>query len=173
MLRLLPCTKLPSFTKPPSRIRVPGSTCFAATSLGELKKTMESRNALSISATATASMASPPPISVRRRCLRVIAVGSTAFCASALEPKSFNEVIDLLDRIGMTCERMPRIGGGVFRLVAITQHAIGTNQTQPAVDVAAVNVQPIGKPLHHAPDHLAALRITHIVCSRDVAGARA
>ena len=40
-LRLLPRTSLPSLTRPPSRMRVPGSTCFSTTSLGELKNTIE------------------------------------------------------------------------------------------------------------------------------------
>ena len=61
---------------PPSRMRVPGAICFSATSLGELKNTIESRNALSISATAIASTAEtaadqnkPSPLARHRHCL--------------------------------------------------------------------------------------------------------
>src|ERR1700761_4600926 len=53
-------------------MRAPGAICLSATSLGELKNTIESRNALSISATATARTPSEQPIRTRRRCLRVI-----------------------------------------------------------------------------------------------------
>ena len=71
--RLLPRTTVPFLTSPPSLMRVPAGTCFSTTSLGELKKTIESRSALSISETANATTAIPLPIKTRRRCLRVIA----------------------------------------------------------------------------------------------------
>ena len=98
-------------TRPPSRMRVPGATCFSTTSLGELKNTMESRNALSISATATASTPSPPPIRTRRRCLRVIVVRlRRIMLSSAFETQIFDEIVDALDLVGTIRQRAPGVG---------------------------------------------------------------
>src|SRR5882757_8650785 len=66
-------TTLPSLTRPPSRMREPAGIFFSTTSVGELKKTIESFSAPSTSATATASTPSDEPINARRRCLRVMA----------------------------------------------------------------------------------------------------
>jgi hypothetical protein len=54
-------------------MRVPGAICFSATSLGELKNTMEELKALSTNAAAVASTPRLAPIMISRRCLRVIA----------------------------------------------------------------------------------------------------
>src|SRR5512132_2548769 len=61
--RLSPRSTLPGFTNPPILIRAPGTTRFSATSVGELKNTMESRNAPSTSAAAIASTPRLVPIS--------------------------------------------------------------------------------------------------------------
>jgi hypothetical protein len=81
-------------------MRVPAGTCFSTTSLGELKKTIESRNALSISATATANTTIPLPIKTRRRCLRVIVAPFLSF-----EPETLDEIIDTLDLVGLIGQR--------------------------------------------------------------------
>src|SRR5262245_54398224 len=73
---------LPGFTSPPIRMRVPGAICFSARSVGELKKTIESRRAPSTNATAMASTPRLAPIRINRRCLRVIS--SRAFEPQAL-----------------------------------------------------------------------------------------
>ena len=49
--------RVPSLTSPPSRMRVPGSSCFSTTSVGELKNTMESLSVVSTSAAASAEHA--------------------------------------------------------------------------------------------------------------------
>ena len=54
------------------RIRVPGDSDFSATSVGELKKTIESRSAPSTRAVAAARTLTLTPIKINRRCLRVI-----------------------------------------------------------------------------------------------------
>src|ERR1700733_14889900 len=165
---------LPSFTRPPRRMRVPGPTCFSAMSLGELKNTMASRNALSISATATASTPSPAPIRTRRRCLRVIYIRSRCMMLpSAFQPETFDELIDPLDVVRMIRQRVPRVGGGILGLVAVAEYRIGAHQAQPAFDVAALGVQAIGQAGDHAADHLAALLVAHVRRGRDVRVTRA
>src|SRR5580658_9778781 len=160
---------LPSFTKPPSRMRMPGPICFSATSLGELKNTIESRNALSISATATASTPSPAPIKRRRRCLRVIYIRLRCMMLpSAFQPETFDEFVDPLDIVRMIRQRVPRIGGGILGLVAIAEYRIGAHQAQPAFDVAALGVQAIGQAADHAADHFDALLVAHVRRGGDV-----
>src|SRR5580700_7622335 len=165
---------LPSFTRPPSRMRVPGPMCFSAMSLGELKNTIESRNALSISATATASTPSPAPIRTRRRCLRVIYIRLRCIMLpSAFQPETFDELIDAPDLVRMIHQRVPRLGGGILGLVAVAEYRIGAHQAQPAFDVAALGVQTIGQAADHAADHFDALLVAHIRRGRDVRVARA
>src|SRR5580704_7188696 len=165
---------LPSFTRPPSRMRVPGPICFSAMSLGELKNTMESRNALSISATATANTPSPAPIRTRRRCLRVIYIWLRCMMLpSAFQPEAFDELVDPFDVVRMIRQRVPRIGGGILGLVAVTEYRIGAHQAQPAFDVAALGVQAIRQAADHAADHLDALLVAHVRRGRDVGVARA
>src|ERR1700688_4814442 len=154
---------LPSFTRPPSRMRVPGPMCFSAMSLGELKNTIESRNALSISATATASTPSPPPIRTKRRCLRVIYIPLCCMMLpSAFQPKTFDEIVAPLDIVRMFRQRVPRIGGGILGLVAVAEYRIGAHQAQPAFDVAALGVQAIGQAADHAADHFDEQRVEMI-----------
>src|SRR5580700_10660734 len=160
---------LPSFTRPPSRMRVPGPICFSATSLGELKNTIESRNALSISATATASTPSPAPIRMRRRCLRVIYIGLRCMMPpSAFQSETFDEVVDAFDLVRMIRQRVPRVGGGILGLVAVAEYGIGAHQAQPAFDIAALGVQAIGQAADHAADHFDALFVAHVRRGRDV-----
>src|SRR6516162_9539925 len=158
--RSAPRTMLPSSTRPPSRIRVPGPRCFSAMSLGELKNAMEPRNALSISATATASTPSPAPIKTRRRCLRVMpTVSVVSRLASTLQPKTFDQVVDPLDVVGTARERVPRVGGGVLSLVAVAEHGIGAHELKPIFDVTAIGMEAVGQSRHHAADHLVTLRV--------------
>src|SRR5580700_3826570 len=165
---------LPSFTRPPSRMRVPGPMCFSAMSLGELKNTMESRNALSISATATASTPNPAPIRMRRRCLRVIYIGLRCMMPpSAFQSETFDELVDALDLVRMIHKRVPRVGGGILGLVAVAEYRIGAHQAQPAFDVAALGVQAIGQAADHAADHFDALLIAHVRRGGDIGVARA
>src|ERR1700720_4365806 len=165
---------LPSFTRPPSRMRMPGPMCFSAMSLGELKNTMESRNALSMSATATASTPSPAPIRTRRRCLRVIYVRLRCMMPpSAFQPEAFDELVDPLDIVRMIRQRLPCVGGGILGLVAVTEYRIGAHQAQPAFDVAALGVQAIGQAADHAADHFDALLVAHVRRGRDISRARA
>src|ERR1700734_344785 len=165
---------LPSFTKPPRRMRVPGPTCFSAMSLGELKNTMASRNALSINATATASTPSPAPIRTRRRCLRVIYIRLRCMMLpSAFQPETFDEVVDSLDVVRTLRQRVPRVGGGILGLVAVAEYRIGAHQAQPAFDVAALGVQAIGQAADHAADHFDALLVAHVRRGGDVGVARA
>src|SRR3984893_7334698 len=167
--RSLPRTMLPSFTRPPSRMRVPGPMCFSAMSLGELKNTIASRNALSISATATASTPSPAPIRIRRRCLRVIYIRlGCMMLTSAFQPEAFDEFVDPLDIVGMIRQRVPRVGGGILGLAAVAEYRIGAHQAQPAFDVAALGVQAIGQAADHAADHFDALLVAHARRGRHV-----
>src|SRR5580692_9758160 len=160
---------LPSFTRPPSRMRVPGPMCFSAMSLGELKNTIASRNALSISAAATASTPSPPPIRTRRRCLRVIYIRLRCMMMpSAFQPEAFDELVDPLDIVRTIRQRVPGIGGGILGLVAVAEYRIGAHQAQPAFDVAALGMQAIGQAADHAADHFDALLVAHIRRGGDV-----
>src|SRR5882757_625871 len=134
--RSLPRTTLPGLTRPPSRMRLPGATCFSTTSLGELKKTIESLSALSTSATATASTPSAEPIKTKRRRLRVIA----AFLdlSSTLEAQSLDQLVDLAELSGFGHERASRVAGCGTRFVALAQHHIGAHQSQPPLEIGAV-----------------------------------
>src|SRR6516164_1833867 len=159
-VRLLPRATLPSLTSPPSLMRVPAGTCFSTTSLGELKKTIESRNALSISATATANTTSPLPIKTRRRRLRVIVAP-----ISSVKP----ETLDLVGLIGQCAARVRR---GLLGFIAVAEDCKGANQPHPTVDILAVGVQPIGQTLHHAANHFGPLRLRHIFGRCNIGRAR-
>jgi hypothetical protein len=126
-------------TSPPSLMRVPAGTCFSTTSLGELKKTIESRSALSMSATAMANTAIPLPIKTSRRCLRVIVTPILS-----LEPETFDEIVDALDLLGLVGQRPASVRRRVLGFIAVAKDCIGANQPHPAVDVLTVSVQPIG-----------------------------
>ena len=126
-------------TSPPSLMRVPEGTCFSTTSVGELKKTMESRRALSISATATANTTSPLPIKTRRRRLRVIVAP-----ISSVKPETLDEIIDTLDLVGLVGQCAARVRRGLLGFIAVAEDCIGANQPHPTVDILAVGVQPIG-----------------------------
>jgi hypothetical protein len=108
---LSPRSTLPGFTSPPILIRVPGTTRFSATSVGELKNTMESRNAPSTSAAAIASTPKLVPIRTSRRCLRVIP------CRSAFKPQTLDHVFDSAELIGIIGECALGIGSGCVRFV--------------------------------------------------------
>src|SRR5215471_193409 len=166
-VRLLPRATLPSLTSPPSLMRVPAGTCFSTTSLGELKKTIESRNALSISATATANTASPLPIKTRRRCLRVIVTPILSF-----EPETFNKIVDALDLVGLIGQRTASICRGILGFIALAEDCIGANQANPTVGILAVDVQSIGQTLHHAANHFGTLGLRHLLGRRDIGRAR-
>ena len=60
--RLSPRSRLPIFTMPPRRTRLPGAALFSAMSVGELKNTINSRSEPRISATAKASTPRLEPI---------------------------------------------------------------------------------------------------------------
>src|SRR5262245_31627733 len=144
-------------------MRVPGLICFSTTSVGELKKTMESLSAPSTNATASASTPSAAPINVRRRCLRVIArfrayaliprmsfIAKRSRCSGtelALEPQSLDEVVEPLQLAGLAGQRATRIYHGGAGLVGLAQHHIGAHQPQPSLHVGAVAIEPLGEPL--------------------------
>src|SRR5215475_2818901 len=141
--KLSPRSTLPGFTSPPILIRVPGTTCFLATSVGELKKTIESRNAPSTSAAAIVSTPKLVPIRTSRRCLRVIP------SRSAFKPQTLDHIFDPTELIGIIGECPPRIGGSCVRFVPFTEHHISAQQPLPAINVVSILLQPIRK----AGDH--------------------
>src|SRR6266545_2686889 len=132
-----PRTTLPSFTSPPSRMRVPAVMCFSATSVGELKNTIESLSANSTRPTARPSTASAEPIRTRRLCLRVLAPLSLSG-RSAFEAEPFHEIVDPAQLVRLAGERAPRLAHRRQRLVAISQHHIGAHQPQPSLQVRSV-----------------------------------
>src|SRR6516165_7430146 len=153
MARLSPRQTLPSFTRPPTRMRVPGLICFSTTSVGELKKTMDSLSAPSTKATASASTPSAVPMRERRRCLRVIARSRR----SAFETKSFEKIVEPPQFDRVAGERTARIDDGGARLIGLAEHHIRANEPQPSLDIGAVAMQPLGKPLDHTLNHGLAL----------------
>src|SRR5262245_48731172 len=171
--RLSPRCTLPSFTRPPMRMRCPGLTCFSTTSVGELKNTIESLSARSTSATASASTPSAAPSKDRRRCLRVITFSGR----SAFDPQSFDQVVEPPQLVRIAGERTPRIRRGGARLVGLPEHHIGANEPQPPLDVGAVAVEPLGEAIDHALDHELALlgaelrRCGDLLLARAAAGA--
>src|SRR5262249_35250377 len=126
--------------------------CFSTTSVGELKKTMDSLSAPSTKATARAITPSAAPMRERRRCLRVMARLRLAF-----EAKSFEEIVEPPQFAGVARERTARMDDGGARLVGLAEHHIGANESQPSLHIAAVAMQPLGKPLDHALNHGLAL----------------
>src|SRR5215469_4747959 len=114
-------------------MRLPGATCLSTTSVGELKKTIDSRSALSTSATAMASTQSAEPIRNNRRFLRVIALapGFAQPVFSTLDAQPFDQFVDLVDLGGVAHQCAARIAGGGARLVTFAQHHIGAHQPQP------------------------------------------
>src|SRR5262245_9227182 len=172
---LSPRCTLPSFTRPPMRMRCPALTCFSTTSVGELKNTIESLSATSTSATASASTPSAAPSRERRRCLRVITFSEL----SAFDPQSFDQVVEPPQLVRIAGERTPRIRRGSARLVGLPEHHIGAHEPQPPLDVGAVAVEPLGEPIDHALDHALALlraelrRCGDLLLARSAAGAAA
>src|SRR5262245_10920170 len=151
--RLSPRCTLPSFTRPPMRMRCPALTCFSTTSVGELKNTIESLSATSTSATASASTPSAAPSRERRRCLRVITFSER----SAFDPQSFDQVVEPPQFVRIAGERTPRIRRGGARLVGLPEHHIGANEPQPPLNVGAVAVEPLCEAIDHTLDHELAL----------------
>src|SRR5262249_20772725 len=123
----------------PMRKRVPGLTCFSASSVGVLKKTMESLSALSTNATASARMPRAAPIREKRRCLRVI-IQSVGL---AFQTKPSEEVVEPAQLGRIADERGPRIENGRAAPAGLAQHHVGTNEPQPFFDIAAVAMQPL------------------------------
>src|SRR5262249_34810445 len=162
--RFSPRTRLPGATSPPSRMRVPGAICFSETSVGELKNTIESLSAVSTSAAAMPSTPTPAAIRARRRCLRVI--------VSALDTELFYAILEAAELVRLVGQRAAGIAGGSASLVPIAQHHIGAQEPQPAVRIGTVALQPLGKPGHHAADHLAAIAFAHLRRCGHVLGAR-
>ena len=87
---------------------------------------------------------------------------------SARQTKVFDKIVDPLDLLRVIRQSAPSVRGGILRFIAIAEHGIGTNEPQPAFHVAAVGLQPGGKPLHHATNHFGALRLIHGIRGRDV-----
>src|SRR5215470_14434639 len=109
---------LPGFTNPPIRIRVPGATCFSARSVGELKKTIESRRAPSTNAPAMARMPRLVPIKINRRCLRVILSRST------FKPQALDHVVDPPQLVGIVGKSPSGVRSGGLRFVAVAEDHI-------------------------------------------------
>src|SRR5262245_6926377 len=133
-------------------MRVPGGMLFSATSVGELKNTIESRNAPSTNAAAIASTPRLVPIKTRRLCLRVI---------SAFKPQTFDHFLYATELVRVTGERSLCVGGGLMGLVAFAQYHIGAQEPLPSFDIATILFQPSGEPRHHAADHLVAVLFAH------------
>src|SRR5262245_499691 len=160
--RLSPRSTLPGFTNPPILIRVPGTTRFSATSVGELKNTMESRNAPSTSAAAIASTPKLVPIRTSRRCLRVIPF------RSAFKPQTLDHVFDPAELIGIIGECALGIGSGCVRLVSFSQQHIGAQQPLPAINVVSILLQAIRETRDHATDHFSPILFAHGTCGGNV-----
>src|SRR5947209_8680786 len=126
---MLSRTTLPGLTRPPRRMRVPAPTCFSTTSVGVLKNTMESRSALSTSATATARTVRLAPMRTRRRCLRVM-----PGLRSSFEPEAFDELVEAADLLAVGAERAARVRRGGAGLILVAEHRVGTHQPQPTFD---------------------------------------
>src|SRR5262249_36371210 len=75
----------------------------------------------------------------------------------AFETKSFEEIVEppQFDRIAG--ERTARIDDGGTRLIGLAEHHIRANEPQPSLDIGAVAMQPLGKPLDHTLNHGLAL----------------
>src|SRR4029078_11829868 len=96
-------------------MRVPGGMLFSATSVGELKNTIESRNAPSTNAAAIASTPRLVPSKTRVLCLRVI---------SAFKPQTFDHFFYPTEFVRVTGERSLCICGGLKGLVAVGQYYV-------------------------------------------------
>src|SRR5215510_11377037 len=153
--KLSPRSTLPGFTSPPILIRVPGTTRFSATSVGELKNTMESRNAASTIAAAMASTPKLVPIRTNRRCLRVIP------SRSAFKPQTLVHIFDPTELIGIIGKCPSGIGGSCVRFVPVTEHHISAQQPLPAINVVSILLQPIRKAGDHAADHFSPILFAH------------
>ena len=99
-------------------MRVPGGILFSATSVGELKNTIESRNAPSINA---AAIARTPRTRTNQRQTSLFAGHSI----SAFKPQTFDHFFYPAELFRITGERAPCIGGSLICLVALAQHHIG------------------------------------------------
>src|SRR5262249_21058930 len=71
----------------------------------------------------------------------------------AFEAKSFEEIVEPPQFAGIAGERTARIDDGSARLVGLAEHHIGANESQPSLYIAAVAMQPLGKPLDQALNH--------------------
>src|SRR5215813_8404018 len=101
-------------------MRVPGLMCFSTTSVGELKKTMDSLSAPSTRATASASTPRAAPMRERRRCLRVIAQSRCL----AFETQSLDEIVEPPQFDCIAGERTARIDDSGARLIRLAKHQI-------------------------------------------------
>ena len=150
---------LPSLTRPPSRKRVPGTTCFSATSLGELKehdgvaKRVEHQRdrdrehaepAADQNADAAACVSlrwSPPHHRGSRQPSSPRSLARSSIC-----------LIRPADPPAPAARRRLRLWPCRDRQAPHRRAPAATS-----LDIAAVGMQPIGKPLHHAADHSGAL----------------
>src|SRR5262245_2258694 len=130
--RLSPRTILPGLTRPPIRMRVPGETCFSTTSLGELKKTIESRSAPSTNTEATARIPRLAPIRISRRCWRVISSRLT------FEPQRPDHILDAAEFFRIVGQRAFGIFGRGMGPITFAEHRIGAQQTLPAFEVVSI-----------------------------------
>src|SRR5258705_9371996 len=151
---------LPSFTRPPRRMRAPGAICFSTTSVGELKKTIEPSRAVSTRPTASTSTARAEPIRTSGRCLRVIesVVASllprlSYASRSAVEAQPFGQLIDPPELVGLGGKRATRLPGGRERPLTLAEHHIGAHQPEPSFDVGTVLAETLGQPVDHTLDH--------------------
>src|SRR5262245_44103383 len=159
---------LPSFTRPPRRIRVPAAMCFSATSVGELKKTIESLSAPSTSATATASTERAEPMRTSRLCFRVIVTFPSAF-----EAQPFNQLVDLTQLLRLAGHSAAGLADRSQGLVALTQYHIGAHQAQPSLEIGTVAVQTLGQLRYHVVHHNEPLLGGHLRCRCHILGGRA
>src|SRR5262245_51585029 len=177
-----PRTTLPSLTRPPRRMRVPAMICFSATSVGELKNTIESLSATRMRATAIATTPSAEPIRMRRLCLRVIASFLRAILvpwsdacharsrftfpghALAFEAKSFHEIVNAAQLVRLRGERTARVRDRCQGLLALAEHHIGAHQPQPSLEVRSVAIEAFREPRNHGTGHGRAL------LSREIGG---
>ena len=117
-------------------MRAPGAMCFSATSVGELKKTIESLSAPSTSADRDRQHANR---GADQHQTSLLAGHSAMFLpSSAFEPQAFHQIVDAPQLVRIAAERTARIAGRGPRLVAVAQHHIGADEPQPSLDVGAV-----------------------------------
>ena len=110
----------------------------------------------STSPTATPSTTRQVPIRTPLRCFRVM----TSIQARPQADRAAARACALpLNWLLARCKRLQRV-------VLPVEHAIGSDQLEPAGKIAAVLVEPGGEPLHHLLDHRLALGRAHGLAPR-------